>query len=480
MVVIGASLEGCLAAIEHGRRGHKVLVIEKGLWWLGPGETASNVASFVGPRSAVQPSETIARAEHWVADSGTQTERRAVSHRDLFEWRRVGGAWIVSACGVGGRALLWPIAWRPPTQCSVKSLGQDGSHSLGISELAVESGPQRSPPAHRCCRGRLVDARGTARECCGFANPAEQMVRALHLPREEAAFVRCLGIVTEVSRDGSRYRVLFRSRTNGRDMVVSGKHVIIAAGSVGSAGILLGLARSVPGLVSGTTGRDVSVVGEAVGRLECPPGEGIGRPVPRGATHSRVAAGDPAALRSQVNEVFDDAPAPGVRLQTAHGDEEGQAALIRLTTRQICPSDLSIEVENNVVRVATAASDVANELARAQQVLSLVERGVGGKYQRWDPWRPGTSPLDGLFAGRLVGGCKTGVDGRVATVDGVGRVFDTRLGIAAVHPGLYVLGQATEQPQRNGADRRTKVSTRSAVRHSMDALRARRRSGVGR
>jgi len=490
-IVIGSGYGGGVAASRLARAGKRVAVLERGREYL----TGEFPARFPDMRNEMQVSGKSMRA-------GSDTA--------LFDVRIGDDMHVLVGCGLGGGSLVNAgVALRPDTRVFADpvwpgQIRQDGLLDEGYARARRWLRPANDPEAQSLTKFKALDKASTALgqrpiaptvvvsygenvnpagirqpactrcgDCCGGCNVgAKNTVALTYLPDAVRHGARCFTEYKARSiaklRDG-RWQVDLvatgrAAKAGTPDRIITADIVVVAAGTLGSAEILLrskerGLALSdrlghrfsangdiiafgygaklpVNAIGVGHPAKvDVGPVGAAVsGQIEIRDDTDLSRSltIQEGVLPSALAPMLPAlflpngrilgALQSLVSGVY---RGPFASLQTFFAVSHDSAAG-RFT------------LKDDRLQLAWPSAKDEDVYKRLDAALSALVQGVGGSYVK--------NPLAGTVMGHQpatahpLGGCAMGAERGEGVVDHAGRVFDTAgPGSTSAHDGLYVI-----------------------------------------
>ena len=505
-IVVGSGYGGGVSACRLARCGLRVAVLERGREY-APGEFPSNAREATKALQVNGPSHTI----------GSPTA--------LFDVRAGKDIHVLKACGLGGTSLInagvclapdervfgreaWPAEitadgllaegylkaramLRPGAQPGWKDFPKVKALAIaGIAfnealqpapiHVAFESGPNAAGVQQPACTA--------CGDCCGGCNVgAKTTVRNTYLADAESngADIFTLCDVRTVERDehGSwrvTYRV-FDGDDASADRTVTAAIVVLAAGTLGSAEILL-RSRTKGLALSDRLGARVTSNGDAIAlaynTVHSVHGVGIGHPVragqpPVGAAvnalmdlRDGVALEDglaivECALPSSLAPMLPAMLSAGAGLFGKDGDhslksEAGE--LLRSVTGMVGgpytgavhntetflavghdAGDGKIVLENDRAVLDWPGAAKHQVFARIEETLKKASYALGGTYLR----NPASQDLLGgnLLTVHPLGGCIMAEDRNGGVVNHKCQVFDARQGAypSAVHAGLYVI-----------------------------------------
>ncbi|MFP2959009.1 GMC family oxidoreductase N-terminal domain-containing protein [Myxococcus sp. 1LA] len=510
VVVVGSGYGGAISASRLARAGQQVCVLERGRELL-PGDYPRTDTEFMSELQVHFDPEAA-------ADVGSPTA--------LFEVYRGGDVSVVTGCGLGGTSLInasvamrpdprvfldprWPEALRN----DVDGLLEDGfawaEHMLRplpypeskpplatLDALARSAeklgGTFRRPPLTVTFEAG-VNAAGVRQSACTLCGDcmtgcnfgAKNSVLMNYLPdahRHGAKLFTEVG-VRYVAHDGARWRVYYRPMNAGRerfaapDLWVTADRVILAAGTMGTAEILL-RSKALGLSLSGRLGQRFSNNGDVmafgyntdvpingVGLGEAP---SVGRE-PVGPTISGIID-DRATLRQEDGMVIENGaiPAPLARPVTAllaaasalSGQDTDRGVIDRVeelarmaesalrgpyhgamrntqTFLVMSHDDGAGELRMSGDRVRVDWPDAGRQavFTRVDERLRRATEALGGTFVRNPLWNKLTGHE--LLCTHPLGGCAMGERAEEGVVDHEGRVFAEAEG-TAVHEGLYV------------------------------------------
>ena len=500
VVVVGSGYGGSIAACRLARAGRKVALLERGRE-LHPGHFPRN------PLSAVPAIQLVGA-------------NRATDDRRALFWFHVSGEMnVLSGCGLGGTSLInasvslradrsvledarWPAALRRD------GAGLDAAYERAEEILRPVTYPATSPrlrkvEALRELAGGLgfamtpinvtfepgANAVGVHQEACngcgdcvtGCNVGAKNTLLMNYLPD---AVAHGASIFTELDvrsieqpTDGSPWVVHAQSLGTGRDafgappLAVTADVVVLAAGALGSTGILLRSARE--GLsLSGRLGECFSGNGDVLAfgvRNEDVGGIGAGRSAPEMAEPAgpciTAVITDPGGGGTGNPIIVEDAVVPGAlaplvpaqlapQLLPAWLRGRSGAGPLRLLASMVSRGRRGIErrletflvmgtdddrgrlvLDGDEVKVSWPGAGTSPFYAAANgTVAALTERSGGTALA--DPIWTGLFHQD-LITVHPLGGCIMADDAEHGVVDDAGAVFSGSTG-TAVHDGLYV------------------------------------------
>ncbi|NRD47062.1 GMC family oxidoreductase N-terminal domain-containing protein [Corallococcus exiguus] len=543
VVVVGSGYGGGITASRLSRAGQQVCVLERGRE-MHPGEM---------PRTPAQ-----AVAEFQLHCAPGQGDLDVGSPTGLIEVHRNGDVSVIDGCGLGGTSLInagvtmrpdprvfedprWPQALR----ADVHGLLEDGfAHAeLMLRPLPY---PEDHPPLQKLktfgisaekLGGRLmrppvavtfeagVNAAGVRQPGCslcgdcatGCNTGAKNTVLMNYLPDAHAHGAR---IFTEVSvravvPDGTKWRVYYRPLNTGRerfdapDAWLTADRVVLAAGTMGTAEILL-RSRELGLPVSSKLGHRFSSNGDVlafgynldmrvhgVGHGEQnhetrdPVGPCIagvidqrdtarldeGMIIEEGVIPGALASLMPAALAGAAALVGEDTD-EGIldwvqeRLRQADSFVRGpdHGAVEHTQTLMVMSHDEGkgeLRLEHDRVRLHWPDAGRDPQLTRIEERLRRATAALGGTFVRYPLWSEAFGKE--LLCTHPLGGCVMAERAEDGVVDHEGRVFSGASG-HAVHEGLYV-SDGSVVPRSLGIN---PLLTISAVAERACALMARR------
>jgi cholesterol oxidase len=542
VVVVGSGYGGAISASRLARAGQQVCVLERGRELL-PGDYPRTDAEFFKELQV-----------HFDPESGVDVGNPT----GLFEVHRGGDVSVVNGCGLGGTSLInasvalrpdprvfldprWPqalrddvdglledgFAWaehmlRPtpypesaPPLTTLKALEQ-AARKLGGTfrrpPLTVSFEPGVNPAGVRQAGCMLC---GDCMTGCNYG--AKNTVLMNYLPDAHRHGAR---IFTEVgvrylARDGGRWRVYYRPMNTGRerfdapDLWVTADRVILAAGTMGTAEILL-RSRALGLPLSRQLGRRFSNNGDvmAFGYNTDVPVNGVGwgaqPPEPRepvGPTISGIID-DRATPEQEDGMVIENGVIPGALARPAmallatasavSGEDTDRGLKDRLEElARVAESAVrgpyhgamrntqtflvmshddgkgELRLVGDRVRVSWPGAGLQPVFTRVDERLRRATEALGGTFVRNPLW----SKLTGheLLCTHPLGGCAMGERAEDGVVDHEGRVFSGESG-TDVHEGLYV-SDGSVVPRPLGTN---PLLTISAVAERCVALMARR------
>lgn len=285
-VVVGSGVGGSIAALRLAEAGHSVLVLERGRRWR-PEDFPRNV----------RDTDTLL----WRHD-------RRPSATGLYDVRFFSGLGVVVASGVGGGSLIYanvhirpdPVIFedaRWPAAINRKTLDPYYDKVAATIGLAPVPGDIKLPKrdAFRAAAGVLGrevfdpdeavtwpaagDVSAGSHECqliaeCEFGCPlgAKRSMDHTYLAAAErlGAEVATGMLADHVRMDGTGYAVSCRTVSTGEPRTVTGRRVILAAGTLGTNEILLrsrDVTATLPGL-SDVLGHGFSANGDFLGSVQ--------------------------------------------------------------------------------------------------------------------------------------------------------------------------------------------------------------------
>ncbi|MCP3138807.1 GMC family oxidoreductase N-terminal domain-containing protein [Pyxidicoccus xibeiensis] len=542
VVVVGSGYGGAISASRLARAGRQVCVLERGRELL-PGEYPRTEAEFLKELQI-----------HFDAESGVELGKPT----GLFEVHRGGDVSVANGCGLGGTSLInasvtmrpdprvfldarWPEAFRE----DVDALLEDGfawaEHMLRPRAYPESSPPLASLKALELAAKKLggtfrrtplavtfeagVNAAGVRQPGCTLCGDcmtgcnvgAKNSVLMNYLPdahRHGAKLFTEVG-VRYVARDGNRWRIYYRPMSVGRenfdapDLWVTADRIILAAGTMGTAEILLrSKALGLP--LSDRLGHRFSNNGDvmAFGYNTDVPVNGVGFGThppgsrePVGPTISGIID-DRATPRQEDGMIIENGAIPGAlgrpvtALLTAAAALSGEDTDRGLKDRmeevaRVAESALRGPyygaMRNTQTFLVMSHDDGAGELhlvgdrvrvrwpeagrqpvyTRVDERLRRATEALGGTFVRNPLWNKLTGHE--LLCTHPLGGCAMGESSDEGVVDHEGRVFSETSG-TAVHEGLYV-SDGSVIPRPVGIN---PLLTISAVAERCVALMARR------
>ncbi|WP_141326635.1 GMC family oxidoreductase N-terminal domain-containing protein [Myxococcus sp. AB025B] len=543
VVVVGSGYGGAITASRLARAGRQVCVLERGRE-LQPGDYPRTEADFAQELQV-----------HMEAESNVDLGRATA----LFELHRGGDVAVVSGCGLGGTSLInagvtlrpdprvlqdsrWPEAFRQ----DVPGLLEDGFiwaermlrptpypessprlASLEAMERAARrmGGTFKRPPLAVSFEEQVNDA-GVRQGACtlcgdcltGCNQGAKNSVLMNYLPDAHRHGAK---VFTEVSvrylaRDGNRWRIYYRPMNTGRerfeapDLWLTADLVVLAAGTMGTAEILM-RSRSLGLPLSKHLGQRFSANGDvmAFGYNTDVPVNGVGHGVnppegrePVGPTICGIID-ERGTPRQEDGMVIENGAMPGafgkpmlalLSAAAAVGGEDMDSGLkdkleelarvadsavrgpyhgaMRNTqTFLVMSHDAGVgelRMEGDRVRVHWPDVGTQPELARVDQRLREATAALGGTFVRNPLWNRLTGHE--VLCTHPLGGCVMAEHAGAGVVDHEGRVFSGYEG-NEVHEGLYV-SDGSVIPRSLGTN---PLFTISAVAERSVALLARRR-----
>jgi cholesterol oxidase len=542
VVVVGSGYGGAISASRLARAGQQVCLLERGREVL-PGEY---------PRTEVEFAREF--QVHFDPEGGGDVGNPS----GMFELHRGGEVCVVTGRGLGGTSLInasvslrpdprvfldprWPAALRE----DVEGLLEDGftqaeymlrptPYPKSAPPLATLSAMERSAaklggtfkrPPLAVTFEEGVNAAGVRQPGCTLCGDcitgcnvgSKNSVLMNYLPDAHRHGAR---IFTEVSvrylaRDGARWRIYYRPTGSGRerfdapDLWLTADRVVLAAGTLGTAEILLrSKALGLP--VSGQLGKRFSNNGDvmAFGYNTDVPIHGVGHGThppegrePVGPTISGIID-DRATLRQEDGMVIENGAIPGALARpvtallaaaaalsgqdTDRGLRDRLEELARVADSAVrgpyhgamwntqtflvmSHDDAAGELRMSEDRVRVYWPDVGRQpvLIRVDERLRRATEALGGTFVRNPLW----SRLTGheLLCTHPLGGCVMAERAEEGVVDHEGRVFAGPSG-TDVHEGLY-LSDGSVIPRPLGAN---PLLTISAVAERCAALMARR------
>ncbi|MBZ4421149.1 GMC oxidoreductase [Myxococcus sp. RHSTA-1-4] len=510
VVVVGSGYGGAISASRLARAGQQVCVLERGRELL-PGDYPRTESEFFKELQV-----------HFDPESGIDVGNPT----GLFEVHRGGDVSVVNGCGLGGTSLInasvalrpdprvfldtrWPqalrddvdglledgFAWaehmlRPipypesaPPLATLKALEQAARKMGGTFRrppLAVSFEPGVNPAGVRQSGCTLC---GDCMTGCNVG--AKNSVLMNYLPdahRHGAKIFTEVG-VRYLARDGARWRVYYRPMSAGRerfdapDLWVSADRVILAAGTMGTAEILL-RSRALGLPLSKELGRHFSNNGDvmAFGYNTDVPVNGVGwgaQPPEHGEPVGPTISGIIDERATPVQEdgmVIENGVIPGAMarpvmalLATASalsGDDTDRGLKDRLEEMaRVAESAVrgpyhgamrntqtflvmshddgngELRLVGDRVRVSWPDAGLQPVFTRVDERLRRATEALGGTFVRNPLW----SKLTGheLLCTHPLGGCAMGERAEEGVVDHEGRVFAGESG-TGVHDGLYV------------------------------------------
>lgn len=502
-VVVGSGYGGGIAACRLARAGRRVCVLERGSE-LHPGEYPDTLTR------AVRQSQARIGPNH------------VGPHSALFDFHLGEDISVLVGCGLGGTSLInanvaleadprvfdderWPVPLRGGTDALLQQgyrdartmLGStpypDDSPSLGKLDALARSASALGrtvvrPPLNVTFADGVNAAGVTQAACTGCGNcvtgcndGSKNTVLMNYLPdahRHGAQVFTDAEVLTVEARDGGGWRVSFHARARGREVFraptqfVSANVVVLAAGALGSTGILLRSARA--GLsTSRQLGHRFSGNGDVIGFAYDSDGEVNGLGV---ASRSRAHATTPGPCITGMIDlrdadavddglVIEDAVLPGLlgpalastlalsdmtegegRHRLRDGIEGVRDALTapdsgtlgRTQTYLVMSSDDDhgrLRLDGDNVTVHWPHVGERPVFRHDNDELRAAAEAVNGVYVRNPMW---TTPMGrSLITVHPLGGCVMADDASDGVVDHRGEVFSGVTG-AATHPGLYV------------------------------------------
>ncbi|NTX04846.1 GMC family oxidoreductase N-terminal domain-containing protein [Myxococcus sp. CA040A] len=542
VVVVGSGYGGAITASRLARAGRQVCVLERGRE-LQPGDYPRTEADFAKEFQI-----------HLEAESGVDLGRSTA----LFELHRGGDVAVVTGCGLGGTSLInagvtlrpdprvfqdarWPEALR----ADVPGLIEDGFTwaermlrptpypesspplaSLEAMERAARhlGGTFRRPPLAVSFEGGVNEA-GVRQGACtlcgdcltGCNQGSKNSVLMNYLPdahRHGAKLFTEVG-VRYLARDGGRWRIYYRPMNSGRerfeapDPWVTADMVVLAAGTMGTAEILL-RSRALGLPLSGMLGQRFSANGDvmAFGYNTDVPINGVGHGThpaegrePVGPTISGIIDAR-ATSRQEDGMVIENGAMPGafgrpmlglLAAAAAVGGEDTDeglkdkleelarvaesavrgpyhGAMRHTQTFLVMSHDAGVgelRLEGDRVRVNWPDVGTQPELARVDSRLREATAALGGTFVRNPLWNRLTGHE--VLCTHPLGGCVMAEDASAGVVDHEGRVFSREEG-TEVHDGLYV-SDGSVIPRPLGTN---PLFTLSAVAERCAALMAKR------
>jgi cholesterol oxidase len=509
-VVVGSGYGGGVAASRLSRAGLKVCVLERGKEFL--------TGEFPDDLIEAQPEFQISQS---IVGTGRMGGRDA-----LYNLRAGPDIHVFSGCGLGGTSLVNANVALPPDPRVFddpvwpRGIKDDPAWREGLERAKRMLRPQPYPPGKTVKKLQALEKAGEALgcaavrppiavtfengvnragveqpacadcgDCCSGCNVgAKNTIHVTYLPDavNHGASIFTQVEVRSIRRDGDEWLALFdllghdREAFNAPEQAIRARIVVLAAGTMGSAEILLrsrarGLALS-PMLGHRFTGNgDVLAFGYAndveingVGAGDPPKGtsEPVGpcitgiidlRSTPRFEDGMVIEEGSlPSALAPAAPALFASAAAlAGVRADNGLSDlvdEAGQSleslvggayagAMNRTQTFLVMAHDdgagrIVLEGDDAVVKWPGAAGQPVFE--RIEKKLEEASAATGGAYIR--------NPVQQRVMGEAVitvhplGGCVMGADRDAGVVNHKGQVFDgaPAAGPQTPHRGLYV------------------------------------------
>ncbi|HXG78831.1 MAG TPA: GMC family oxidoreductase [Methyloceanibacter sp.] len=484
VVIVGSGYGGGVAASRLARAGQRVCVIERGKEFL--------TGSF--------PSRLPEIRRELQLNGG---KMRSGSRTGLFDFRLGADIHVLVGCGLGGGSLINAgVALEPDARVFADSvwpeeIAADGLLALGFKRAAAMLRPARYRDARSLVKFRALEAASAAfavppvaapvavsfeetvnpagveqpactlcGDCCSGCNVgAKNTVAMTYLPDATAhgAEIFTELDVSHVAKTAGGWRVYF-APSDAKDTAtrfVNAKTVVLAAGTLGSTGILL-RSRENDLPLSDRLGERFSANGDiiafALGGRERVNAIGVGHP-PKfvGDAIGACVAGqielpDEGDLdRSMILQegVLPSALAPllpvffisgGKLIGAAQSLIKGvyQGPLSHLHTFFVVSHDDAggrIELENGGVQVRWPGVAEQPVYARVDAALTKAAEAVGARYIK--------SPLAATGVGTKpatahpLGGCAMGRDAASGVVNHKGQVFDGK-GRESVHSGLYV------------------------------------------
>ncbi|QQR45900.1 GMC family oxidoreductase [Myxococcus xanthus] len=542
VVVVGSGYGGAITASRLARAGQQVCVLERGRELL-PGDYPRTDAEFMSEFQVHFDPEAA-------ADVGSPTA--------LFELHRGGDVSVVTGCGLGGTSLInanvamrpdprvfldgrWPDAFR----ADVDGLLEDGfawaEHMLRplpypesapplatLSALAKSAeklgGTFRRPPLAVTFE-EGVNAAGVRQGACTLCGDcmtgcnfgAKNSVLMNYLPdahRHGAKLFTEVG-VRYLARDGARWRVYYRPMNAGRerfdapDLWLTADRVILAAGTMGTAELLL-RSKALGLSLSGRLGQRFSNNGDvmAFGYNTDVPVHGVGLGEAPSAGREPVGPtitgiiDDRATLRQEDGMIIENGAIPAALARpvtallaaaSAIAGQDTDRGVIDRVGELARIADSAVRgpyhgaMRNTQTFLVMSHDDGAGELrlsgdrvrvhwpgagrqavfTRVDERLRRATEALGGTFVRNPLWNKLTGHE--LLCTHPLGGCAMGERAEEGVVDHEGRVFAGPEG-TEVHEGLYV-SDGSVIPRPLGIN---PLLTISAVAERTVALMARR------
>jgi cholesterol oxidase len=494
VVIVGSGYGGAVCAARLSEAGQRVAVLERGPE-LQPGEFPQTGAQF---RRAVQ-----------VSLGGWRVGRRHAPfdlHLDTDLGALVG-------CGLGGGSLInaavavrpdpsvfdderWPAALRADVGRALERAYRRAEAMLRATPYPSAATPPpklaalaaaarsldlpylRAPVAVSwdagISTGGVPQAACTrCGDCCAGCNVGAKNVLTVNYLPVAAAHGAALFTGVEVdylepTSGGWRLYVRSTASRHAPGRVVEAGQVILAAGALGSTGVLLrSAAAGLP--LSPRVGQRFSTNGDLLAfawRTAWPTGgTGYGpRPVtaPVGTTVAGMIDLRPHGLLIQdgtipgpLAEMLPGLLALAARAPFRPGEPETVAALrsvssvwrdaldgpfgeaiqhtLVLLVSSVDPAEGRVELDDGRLRLRWPGVGRQSWVTDTQAVLARISGALGGTFVPNPAWRD--LPTHPLLTTHPLGGCPMGEDADAGAVDHLGRVFDGRGGL---HPGLYV------------------------------------------
>lgn len=502
VIVIGSGYGGGVAAARLARAGRDVCVLERGREFL-PGDFPRDGGSF--------------RREVQVQASGDAAIQHIGDPRGLFDFRVGRDISVVVGCGVGGTSLinasvcLWPEARVFADPAWPRALREDAEGRLlagrarAEAMLAPRTYPEDQPtPAKMAaleeaarrlgrpfCRLPLavsftdeaLPAGAERRACRGCGDcvtgcnfEAKNTVADTYLVDAHAhgASIFAEASVLRVAKEGWRWRVYLDVPGYGRDLFAApplsivGDVVIVAAGTLGSAEILL-RSRAAGLQLSDRLGERFSGNGDVIGfgyetraavdavgwgSAESGPLVGPlltamidrrgeerlddGKVIQDGAIPGPLAGIARLGLGAVAAALGERLDAGGPKHATAGAAEGGGGALAHTTTYIVTSHDDAggvLDLHDDRIRIAWPDVGLSREVSGIYDDLRAVIGELGGEFVPNPLWTRLTH--NALVTVHPLGGAVMGEDAASGVVDERGRVFAGTSG-EAVHDGLYV------------------------------------------